>query len=149
MNKSVYNFPKIGETDYKRKAVTPLKNQNISVMSRTMQQQDDMSKTMYTDNTDFKRNTWANFDRKASVQHKTDMSYIQGNALNLTPKSQSKTAMTKKRQSQSVMRTYNLSVQETVHFGSKAMKNKEFGIKDYTMKLWHHDIDKPIVYGIH
>ena len=45
------------------------------------------------------------------------------------------------------MRTYGLSVSDTVKLGSK--KTSQMGIPGYEMKLWHHDIDKPIVFGIH
>ena len=31
--------------------------------------------------------------------------------------------------------------------GSK--KTAQTGIPGYEMKLWHHDVDKPIVFGIH
>jgi hypothetical protein len=34
-------------------------------------------------------------------------------------------------------------------YGSKALRHKDLGIPDYPVKLWHHDVEKPIVYGIH
>lgn len=111
-----------------------------------------MSKTMYTDRSDIDAkggNAWGNFDRKASMQHKANVSYLQGSTINLTPKSMSKTAQENKRQAKSVMRNYTMSVHDTVMLGSKAMRNTDFGIKNYHIKQWHHDIDKPIVYGIH
>lgn len=43
---------------------------------------------------------------------------------------------------------YGLSVSETVKMGSKLM-NQQYGIQGYELKLWHHDINKPIVFGIH
>ena len=33
--------------------------------------------------------------------------------------------------------------------GSKDLANDGNGIKGYPIKKWHHDINKPIVYGIH
>ena len=45
------------------------------------------------------------------------------------------------------MRKYNLSVSETVKLGSK--KTSQVGIEGYEMKMWHHDVNKPIIYGIH
>lgn len=44
-------------------------------------------------------------------------------------------------------RKYNLSVSETVKLGSK--KTSQVGIDGYEMKTWHHDVNKPILYGIH
>jgi hypothetical protein len=32
--------------------------------------------------------------------------------------------------------------------GSKRL-NQQYGIQGYEVKLWHHDVDKPIVFGIH
>lgn len=43
---------------------------------------------------------------------------------------------------------YGLSISETVKLGSKKNSNQG-GIKGYDLKLWHHDVDKPIVFGIH
>jgi hypothetical protein len=40
-----------------------------------------------------------------------------------------------------------LSVSDTVKLGSKKMSYN--GIPGYDMKLWHHDVNKPIIYGIH
>jgi hypothetical protein len=45
------------------------------------------------------------------------------------------------------VRKYNLSVSETVKLGSK--KTSQVGIEGYEMKMWHHDINKPTIYGIH
>ena len=42
---------------------------------------------------------------------------------------------------------YGLSVSDTVKLGSK--KNSQMGIPGYDLKLWHHDVNKPIIYGIH
>ena len=41
---------------------------------------------------------------------------------------------------------YNLSVSEQVKLGSK---DSQFGISGYEVKLWHHDVNKPLNYGIH
>ena len=59
-----------------------------------------------------------------------------------------KTSHDKKRY-QSVPRNYKLSVEETVQLGNKKTANGNFGIKDYEVKLWHHDVNVPISYGIH
>jgi len=41
-----------------------------------------------------------------------------------------------------------MSVSETIRMGSKK-SNQQYGIGGYEVKLWHHDVNKPIVYGIH
>ncbi len=43
---------------------------------------------------------------------------------------------------------YKLTVGETVKLGSKNM-NQTGLLKNYELKKWHHDINKPIIYGIH
>lgn len=43
---------------------------------------------------------------------------------------------------------YGLSVSDTVKLGSKKNSNQG-GIAGYDLKLWHHDVDKPIIFGIH
>jgi hypothetical protein len=43
---------------------------------------------------------------------------------------------------------YGLSISETVKLGNKRDSNIGF-IPNYEMKLWHHDVNKPIIYGIH
>jgi len=64
----------------------------------------------------------------------------------------SKTADTKNRRHQSMPRNngikYGMSVSDTVKMGSKKM-NQQYGIGGYEVKLWHHDVNKPIVFGIH
>ena len=42
---------------------------------------------------------------------------------------------------------YMLSVEETVRLGNKKLNYT--GKLDYDIKKWHHDINRPIVYGIH
>ena len=59
-----------------------------------------------------------------------------------------KTSHDKKRY-QSVPRNYKLSVEETVQLGNKKTACGNFGIKDYEVKLWHHDVNVPVSYGIH
>ena len=67
-----------------------------------------------------------------------------------------KTAQPEKKRHQSLPRnrgpspglSYKLSVSETIKMGSKKT-NQQNGIEGYELKLWHHDVDKPIVYKIH
>ena len=71
--------------------------------------------------------------------------------------SAAKTSHEPKRRYQSLPRSqYRLSVQETVQAGSKKTVNSGFGIPNYpdvkkgtNGMFWHHDVNFPIVFGIH
>ena len=38
---------------------------------------------------------------------------------------------------------------ETATFGNKKANAGGMGVAGYEIKLWHHDVDKPLSYGIH
>jgi hypothetical protein len=42
-----------------------------------------------------------------------------------------------------------MTISETIKMGSKKMSQQGKGIPGYDLKLWHHDVNKPIIYGIH
>jgi hypothetical protein len=82
--------------------------------------------------------------KKSQLPTNNYLSSIEGKHMDLIPKQHSKTPNMNRRHNSTnpkvAMRKYNLTVNETVTYGNKALKNKEFGIPDYYLKSWHHDI---------
>ena len=80
---------------------------------------------------------------------KREASIITGASTVVSPR----TAQAYKRRHQSQPRggftKPSLSVKDTIILSSKATKYKDVGIPGYPVKLWHHDVEKPIVFGIH
>ena len=88
-----------------------------------------------------------------SIFNKTDMNMsLHGTSIQ---GSQSYTSQMKKRHKSVPRRSsmlekpkYSMTVNEQVMVSSKQIKYDNSTVKGYHLKMWHHDVNKPIVYGI-